>query len=151
ASFPDDSIVRSDVADYYFAVQRFDRELGDALALLEKTGELENTIIVVTGDHGMPFPRGKSNVYDLGMRVPLAIRWGKKVKAGRTVDDFISFTDLAPTILEAAGVKIPADMTGRSLMDVLTSERSGQIDPRRAHVIFGKERHVPSQEKGNLS
>lgn len=151
ACFPDHETVRHDVADYYFEVQRFDRELGEALVMLEKTGELENTIIVVTGDHGMPFPRGKSNLYDLGTRVPLAVCWGKKVKARRTVDDFVSFTDLAPTFLDAAGVKIPADMTGRSLMNVLTSEKSGRVDPRRDHVIYGKERHVPSQEQGNVN
>jgi arylsulfatase A-like enzyme len=148
ACFPDHATVRTDVADYYFAVQRFDREVGEALALLEKTGERDNTIIVITGDHGMPFPRGKSNLYDLGTRVPLAIRWGAKVKPGRTVEDFVSLTDLAPTFLEAAGVKPPADMTGRSLLALITT---GASDPKRDHVVFGKERHVPSQEKGNMS
>jgi arylsulfatase A-like enzyme len=74
-----------------------------------------------------------------------------KVKAGRTVDDFVSLTDLAPTFLNVAGVKVPEDMTGRSLMNVLTSEKSGRVDTTREHVIYGKERHVPSQEKGNLS
>ncbi len=148
---PDSDIVRNDVADYYFEVQRFDREVGEALALLEKTGEMDNTLIVITGDHGMPFPRGKSNLYDLGTHVPLAIRWPKKVKGGRTVDDFVSLVELAPTFLEAAGRKPLGAMTGRSLMNVLTSDQSGQVDPQREQVIFGKERHVPSQEKGNLS
>jgi arylsulfatase A-like enzyme len=150
-AFPDHEITRNDVADYYYEVQRFDRELGEALAALEKAGELENTIVVITGDHGMPFPRGKSNLYDLGTHVPLAIRWPGKVKPGRTVEDFVSLTDLAPTFLEAAGLKPPEAMTGRSLMNVLTSDKSGRIDPRRDHVLYGKERHVPSQEKGNVS
>ncbi len=153
--FPDHEIVRTDVADYYFEVQRFDRELGEALELLEKTGEAGNTIIAVTGDHGMPFPRGKSNLYDLGTHVPLAMRWAMhwsdKVKGGRTIEDFVSLTDLAPTFLEAAGLKPGPDMTGRSLLGLLKSGRSGWVEPARAQVIYGKERHVPSQEKGNLS
>ena len=108
--FPDHEIVRSDVADYYYEVQRFDTLVASAIALLEETGELENTIIVMTGDHGMPFPRCKSNNYDSGARIPLAIRWGSKVKnPGRVLDDFISTTDLAPTFLEIAGINIPKD------------------------------------------
>lgn len=146
--FPDHETVRTDVADYYWEVQRFDREVGEALALLEKAGERDNTIVVITGDHGMPFPRGKSNLYDLGARVPLAVRWGAKIKAGRTVDDFVSLTDLAPTFLEAAGIKPPVEMTGRSLLSLVTT---GQSDPKRDHIVYGKERHVPSQEKGNMS
>lgn len=148
ACFPDHETVRTDVADYYWEVQRFDREVGEALALLEKTGERDNTIIVITGDHGMPFPRGKSNLYDLGTRVPLAIRWGAKIKVGQSIDDFVSLTDLAGTFLEAAGERPVDTMTGRSLLSLVTT---GQSDPKRDHIVYGKERHVPSQEKGNMS
>ncbi len=144
---PDHPTVRADVADYLFAVQRFDRELGEALALLEQAGELDNTIVVVTGDHGMPFPRGKSNLYDLGTRVPLVVRWPKGAKAGHTVRDFVSLTDLAPTFLSVAGLTPPAAMTGRSLLPLLDG---GKPDPARDAIVFGKERHVPSQEKGNV-
>jgi arylsulfatase A-like enzyme len=149
--FPDNETVRTDVADYCWEVQRFDREVGEALALLEQAGELDNTLVVMTGDHGMPFPRGKSNLYDAGTHVPLAVRWGGNGKPGRKVEDFVSLTDLAPTFLEAAGSKPLAEMTGRSLMNLLQSDKAGWIDPRRDHVLYGKERHVPSQEKGNLS
>ena len=83
---------------------------------MERSGALDNTIIVMTGDHGMPFPRCKSNVYDSGARVPLAVRWPAQVKAGRTIDDFVSFTDFAPTFLELAGLKPLKEMTGRSLI-----------------------------------
>jgi arylsulfatase A-like enzyme len=101
----------------------------------------------MTGDHGMPFPRCKANLYDCGSRVPLAIRWGAKVaKPGREVDDFVSLTDIAPTFLEAAGVAVPGEMTGRGVIDLLTSEKAGRIDPARDHVLTGKERHVPGQE-----
>ncbi len=77
---------------------------------------------------------------------PLAIRWGARVKGGRTVTDFVSLSDLAPTFLEAAGVPIPKEMTGRSLINVLVSDRSGRGDPARDHVLTGRERHTPAQE-----
>jgi len=149
ACFPDHEIVRSDVADYYYEVQRFDSLVASAIEVLEEYGELENTIIVVTGDHGMPFPRCKSNNYDSGARIPLAIRWGKGVKnPGRVLDDFISTTDLAPTFLELAGVEIPEVMTGLSFANLLSSEKEGRLDPdQRSYVLHGKERHVPGQEE----
>src|SRR6266571_5215677 len=115
--------------DYYFEIERFDRDLGAMLKLLEDTGQLDNTLIVVTSDNGFPFPRGKATCYDAGTRMPLAIRWPARVKAARVVDDFISLTDLAPTFLEAAGLKPLPEMTGRSLVPLLTSGKSGQVDP----------------------
>ncbi len=147
--FPDHEIIRSDVADYYYEVQRFDTLVASAIQLLEEYGELENTIIVVTGDNGMPFPRCKSNNYDSGTRMPLAIRWGKGIQhPGRVLDDFISTTDLAPTFLEMAGVEIPEVMTGLSFINLLTSDKEGFLDTRnRSFVLHGKERHVPGQEE----
>ena len=133
--------VRTDICDYYWAVQRFDRHLGKVLKILEDAGELDSTIVVVTSDNGLPFPRCKANLYDLGTHVPLAIRWPGKIKAGRVVDDFVSLQDLAPTFMEIAGVKPPAAMTGRSLLDVLTSEKNGQVDSKRDKVFIGRERH----------
>jgi len=150
ACFPDAPEVRGDVADYYFEVQRFDRLVGAAVASLEEIGELDNTIILMTGDNGMPFPRCKSNIYDTGVRMPLAVRWPAKIRPGRIVDDFVSFTDFAPTFLEIAGLEPTAEMTGRSLMGVFSSEKSGQVDPARDFVLFGKERHCPAQEAPNM-
>ena len=147
--FPDHPDVRGDVADYYFEVQRFDRLVGEAMASLEALGELDNTVVLMTSDNGMPFPRCKSNLYDSGTRMPLAVRWPGKVKAGRTVDDFVSFTDFAPTFLQIAGLTPPAAITGRSLLNVLASENSGQVDSARDYVLTGKERHCPSQEAPN--
>jgi len=147
--FPDHQVVRSDVADYYYEVQRFDTLVASAILLLEEAGKLENTIIVMTGDHGMPFPRCKSNNYDSGARVPLAIRLGSNIrKTGRVLDDFVSFTDLAPTFLELAGVQVPEVMTGKSLVSLLESRESGFVDTeQRNYVLHGKERHVPGQEE----
>ncbi len=146
--FPDNEIVRMDVADYYYEVQRFDTLVAKAIQLLEEIGELENTIIVVTGDHGMPFPRCKANNYDSGARIPLAVRWGSGIKrTGRVLDDFVSTTDIAPTFLELAGVDVPGVMTGESLKNLLESRENGLVDAEhRSFVLHGKERHVPCQE-----
>ncbi|MDA0349138.1 MAG: sulfatase [Verrucomicrobia bacterium] len=143
--FPDNETVRTDILDYYWEVQRFDRQVGEALALLEERGELENTIVVMTGDHGWPFPRGKSNLYDFGSRVPLAIKWHTAVPENRVVTDFVSTTDLAPTFLEAAGVKILPGTTGRSLLPLLRSGKAGRVEADRDHVLTGKERHTLAQ------
>jgi len=145
AFYPNEEVIRSDIADYYNEVQRFDNDVAQAIKLLEEIGELENTIIIMTGDHGMPFPRCKGNLYDMGVRVPLAIRWGKKVKGNRKINDFVSLTDLAATFLEAAEVNVPKQMSGKSLLPILFSENQGSVDSTRDHVIFGKERHVPGQ------
>ena len=145
--FPDNETVRGDVADYYYEVQRFDRDVGEFLKKLEQLGVLENTIVVMTGDHGMPFPRCKSNVYDSGSRVPLAISWPRGIAStGRVLDDFVSTTDLAPTFLELAGMDVPEEMAGRSLQSLLASDRQGRVEPDRDHVLTGKERHVMAQE-----
>ena len=143
--FPDHEEVRSDIADYYFEVQRWDSDVGAALALLEERGLLDDTIVVMTGDHGMPFPRCKGNLYDHGVRVPLAIRWGRVVAPGRTEHGFVSLTDLAPTFLDAAGVSVPEAMTGRSLEPLLTDPRREDARRERDFVVFGRERHVPAQ------
>ena len=148
AFLPDVEDVRNDIADYAFETEWYDRQMLKILQSLERRGELDNTIIVMTADNGMPFPRAKGNVYDYGTRMPLAVRWGAKCKPGRTVQDFVSFTDFAPTFLEAAGLPIPRDMTGRSLMPILTSPRSGQIEPARDSAVFGIERHFPGSRPG---
>jgi len=129
AHLPDDPIVRRDILDYYFEVQRFDRLVGSALDVLEEAGELDNTLVVVTSDNGMPFPRAKATLYDFGTRMPLAIRWPAKiVSPGRKYDSFVHLSDLSPTFLEAAGLKPPRQMTGRSLMDIFTEEKPADRD-----------------------
>jgi len=142
---PDSREIRTDICDYYWEIQRFDFEVGQALKIVEEMGELDNTLVVMTGDNGWPFPRGKSNLYDLGVHVPLAVQWGDRIKKGRVVDDFVSLADLAPTFLESAGLQPLEAMTGRSLMNVFESDKSGTVDPGRDQVLTGKERHTPAQ------
>lgn len=140
---PDVAPIREDFADYLGEVQAFDAGLGVLLDELTRTGELENTLIVVAGDHGIPgFPRGKCTLYRTGVEVALAVRWGAKVPPGRVVEDFVCLPDLCPTFLEAAGEKPLEVMTARSLMNVLTSTKSGQVDAARDAVVVGRERHV---------
>jgi len=151
AYLPDVPIVRQDFCDYLGEAQAFDASLGVFLNELERIGELDRTLIVVSGDHGIPgFPRGKCNLYDLGVEVALAIRWPQHAPAGRVVDDFVCLPDLAPTFLEAAGLTPPGVMTGRSLLPVLSAPRGGLVDPSRDHVLVGRERHVAAARHGDL-
>jgi N-sulfoglucosamine sulfohydrolase len=145
AYLPDTPQVRNDLLDYYFEIERLDREAGAILRTLEQAGQLDNTLVVFTSDNGMPFPRAKANLYDGGSHVPLAIRLPGRVKAGQQREDFVVLTDLAPTILEAAGLT-PAPMTGRSLMPLLAGGRQ----PNRDRVFVERERHAQVR-RGDLS
>lgn len=143
--FPDHDVVRSDILDYYVEIEHFDRAVGSAMALLEKAGEFDNTIVVVTSDHGMPFPRAKASLYDAGTRVPLAIRWPAGIKSpGRVFEGFVNLSDIAPTLLEAAGLKPPAMMTAHSLMNAFASPKA---EPRRSAYI-AMERHDGCRKGG---
>jgi arylsulfatase A-like enzyme len=146
AFLPDTAEVRSDLLDYYLEVERFDHDLGALVAALERIGELERTIVVVTSDNGLPFPRAKATVYDGGVRVPLAIRWPGVAKAGATVDAFVSLWDIAPTLVEAAGVAPPSAMTGRSLAPLVR----GESQEGRDRVFVERERHA-NVRRGDLS
>jgi len=143
--WPDNSTVRTDMLDYALEVEHFDRHVGLMLAELERRGERDNTLVIVTSDNGMPFPRAKGYSYEQSNHMPMAMMWKAAAAPGRTVEDFVSHIDLAPTFLDLAGVSA-ADagmqpMTGRSLVPLLRSGRSGRIDPQRDHVIIGKERN----------
>jgi arylsulfatase A-like enzyme len=145
ACWPDTEEVRNDMLDYAFEVEHFDKHLGRMLAELEKRGLLENTIVAVTSDNGMPFPHCKGYAYDNSDHLPLAIMWPKGIaKPGRVVDDYVSFIDFAPTFLEVAGVAPSASdmapITGRSLTEIFTQGKSGRVIPQRDHVLLAKER-----------
>ena len=139
---PDNSETRTDIADYLFEIEWFDRHLDAMMKLLEEKGELENTLIIVTSDNGMAFPRAKATLYEYGTHMPLAIMWGDKIKGGRVVEDFTVASDFAPTILDLAGVEIPEAVTGKSLRKILESSEDGMIDPERDKVVTAIERHT---------
>jgi arylsulfatase A-like enzyme len=137
--WPDNEVSRNDVLDYYWKVERYDREVGELLDLLDKAGQLTNTLVIMTGDNGWPFPRCKANLYDGGSRQPLAVRWPAKCKAGQVCDDFINLMDLAPTCLEAAGLNPLPEMTGRSFLGLVT----GAENPGSRNTVFlERERHA---------
>lgn len=151
AFLPDVPDVREDIADYLGEAMAFDTALGLLMDRLEKLGELENTIVVVSGDHGPPgFTHGKTNLYDYGTGVPLAIRWPGHGSSDRVINDFVNLMDLAPTFCEVGGVTPPAVMTGRSLVSVLDTEKAGRVDKKRDHVVTGRERHVHDTREGML-
>jgi N-sulfoglucosamine sulfohydrolase len=149
-ALPDVPEIREDLADYFGEIMAFDAAIGVLIDKLEAIGELDNTLVVISGDHGAPgFPHGKCNLYDFGSSVPLLVRWGR-APGGRIIDDPVSFTDLAPTFLEAAGLNPPEVITGRSLLGILRSNRSGTVEPQRDAVFIGRERHVENAREGFL-
>lgn len=144
--WPDNDVVRNDLLDYAFEIEYFDQHLVKMLNRLEALGQLENTLVIVTADNGMPFPRVKGQEYEHSNHLPLAMMWAKGIQGTeREVKDYISFVDLASTYLEIAGVDWTqsgmATTPGRSLVPIFESGASGQIDPSRDHVLIGKERH----------
>jgi N-sulfoglucosamine sulfohydrolase len=134
---PDHQAVRDDLVGYYCEVQNFDRECGKAIDLLRSTGELDNTLVLMLGDNGWQMPRGLAHMYDLSTHVPLVVRWPKRVQKG-VCEDFVSFEDLAPTILELAGLAPLKEMTGESLLPIF----EGKPVNGRDVVFLERERHA---------
>ena len=119
---PDTKLLREDLAGYLGEIQRLDYNLGLLLKELEQRGQLENTLILFMGDNGGALLRGKGTLYDLGIHVPLLVRWPGKIKPGKTTDILISGEDIAPTLLQAAGLSPEEKMTGKSFLQTLTGE-----------------------------
>lgn len=144
AFLPDTQKVREDLCDYYAEVERFDAGVAAVLATLASSGRADDTLLVVTSDNGMPFPRAKANLYDAGARVPLLVRWPARLRGGHVTRAFANLADLAPTFAEAAGVPWP-HATGKSLLPLL---RHGDVTGRdRAFVERERHAHVRA---GNL-
>lgn len=146
AYWPDHDIVRTDILDYAYEVEHVDLHLGKMLAELEKRGQLDNTLIIVTSDHGMPFPRVKGYAYYDSNHVPLAVRYPKGMATrGRTITDFVSFIDIAATVLDYAGIDSEKGrmqpITGASWRPIIESQKSGRVMAERDHVLIGKERN----------
>jgi len=149
-SMPDVPEIREDVADYLGECQAVDAYVGVLLKKLEEAGELDKTVVVLSGDHGMPgVTSGKCNLYDHGTAVTLAIRY-PGTKPGRVLDDLARIPDLCPTFLEIGGVKPPENLYGKSLVPLLKSDKSGLVDKSRDWSVSGRERHVGMAREGNL-
>jgi N-sulfoglucosamine sulfohydrolase len=144
--WPNNETVRKDMLDYAFEVEYFDTHLRRMLSQLEEQNLLDNTLVVVTADNGMPFPHIKGQEYEYSNHLPLAMMWKQGIRnPGRKVDDFVSFIDFAPTFLELAGVDAEQagmqPITGRSLTEIFRSTKAGCCIADRDHVLIGKERH----------
>ncbi|MGB7324452.1 MAG: sulfatase [Rubripirellula sp.] len=143
---PDNDVVRGDIADYLYEIQWFDKHLGRMVDHLEKIGELENTLVIVTSDNGMPFPGAKANLFEYGIHMPLAISWPAAIAGGQVNDDLVSLIDVTRTIFDASEVQPEqADqMSGFSLLPRIKSSSSGVAWPRTS-VYSGRERHSSSR------
>lgn len=130
--------IRNDLADYFHLIKRFDREVGELIAMLKKTGRLDNTIIVVSSDNGMPFPHAKANLYDHGTRVPLIIgNFNNRLQQNVVNESFVNLIDLMPSFLDLAGVKQWPEVDGKSLLPILKGEKKSN----REEVFLERERH----------
>ncbi len=149
--WPKTDSVRTDLLDYAFEIEYFDKQLGKMLKMLEDKGQLHNTLIVVTSDNGMPFPRVKGQAYEYANHLPLAMMWADGIAhKGRKIEDFISFIDFAPTFLDLA--KVPAaknqmkPITGKSFKDIFSADQE-KVSEKRNFVLVGKERHDVGRPK----
>jgi len=144
---PDNEEIRGDLLDYAVEIEWFDLHLQRMLEYLDAIGELENTIVIVTADNGMPFPRAKANSYEYGVHIPFAIRYPKQFPGNRVVDDPFGFIDIAPTILEITNTSSEGmlPITGKSILDLLKSKESGVLSKTERVAYSGRERHSSSR------
>ncbi|QDU90980.1 Sulfatase [Pirellulimonas nuda] len=142
---PDVRETREDFADYLGEIQALDLMLGVILEELEASKKLVDTLVILSGDNGMPgVPRGKTTCFDLGVKAPLMMRLPGLITPGRRVQDFVTVSDIAPTLLDLTGEAVPETMDAESFLTQITSKKDGWIDPARDHVFTGRERHCMS-------
>lgn len=115
--YPDTPAIRRDIAQLYDNIHEMDRQVGEWLRRLEEDGLAEDTIVIWTTDHGDGLPRAKREIYDSGIRVPLVLRWPERwqpagVVAGTLDERLMSFVDVAPSVLQWAGVELPTYLHG---------------------------------------
>jgi uncharacterized sulfatase len=132
-------VTKNDMLDYLLEIDHFNNHLKKMLEYLEEIGELDNTIVIVTADNGMPFPYAKANLQEYGTHVPLAISWLNKITESKITNDLVSLIDLAPTILSLVGITNPVEMTGKDFSKILLLKDS---KPIRNFVLTGRERHT---------
>lgn len=149
--FADTEETRQDIASYYNEIARFDYYVGKVRAELDRQGVLKNTVIIVMSDNGSPFPRCKTRVYDSGMKTPFVVYWPEKISTGgQKTESLISAVDIAPTILELAGVDAPDSYQGTSFSAVLNDPekeiRSEVFSEHNWHDYEAHERMVRTRK-----
>lgn len=156
--WPDNDVVRRDMLDYAIEVELYDKQVGSMIRVLEESGEFDNTLIIITSDHGMPFPRVKGHNYHASNHIPFIACWTNGiVKPGRRVEDFVSLISVAPTVLEAMHVEnakaasMMKPITGMSLMSLFRNESNNKLDKLGERVILGRERNDVYARPGSES
>lgn len=129
--FFDTPSLREEYSCYLAEITYFDSQVGEALALLDKHGLRENTIVFVTTEQGSAFPFAKWTCYDAGVGTALVVSWPGHIEAGSETEALVELTDVMPTFLEAAGIAPPEDLDGRSFLPVLL----GLSQTHREHVF----------------
>ena len=133
---PDSPECRAELAQYYQSVSRVDQGVGKLLGVLKAAGKDDNTIVIYLSDNGVAFPGAKTTLYEPGMRLPFIVRDPRLNKKGITCDALINYADLAPTILDFAGVSDTGRMQGRSFKSVLGAEHPKGWDETYASHTF---------------
>jgi len=123
-SLADTPETRADLAHYYDEIMRLDHYVGEVVRELRRQQVLEQTVIIFLADNGRPFPRSKTHLYEDGIKPPLIIRWPGVIPRPARTDSLVSSIDLAPTILELAGVARPESFQGVSMLPILRDPRA---------------------------
>lgn len=150
AFFPDCDTVRNDMLDYALEIEHYDKHIGLMLSELERRGMLNNTLIIITSDNGMPFPRAKANNYEYSHHMPCAMMWPAGINSpGRSISDYVNFVDIAPTVLDVAGVEWSKtsmqSSPGASLRPIMESAKEGIVVAERSSTLLGRERDDPGR------
>ena len=129
--YPDTPQVRESIAQHYDNIHYMDGQVGEIVANLQADGLLNSTVVIWTTDHGDGLPRAKRAVYDTGLHVPLVLRWPDKTGAGQLDTRLVSVVDLAPSILQLAGIEVPAFLHGQAMLNTVVT---------RDYVFAGRDR-----------
>lgn len=121
----DTPLVRERTAGYYNGVARLDAGIGMLLTKLTELGLADNTIVLFIGDHGPAFTRGKTTCYEAGLRIPFLVHWPGRISLNMVNTSLVSSVDIMPTVLEAAGITVPQNLAGRSLMQLFQGNTTG--------------------------
>lgn len=142
---------REDLARYYDEISRFDHYIGEVVSELNKQGVYNNTMIIIMADNGRPFPHSKTRVNDRGLRTPFIVHWPEALgKAARVSEALMSSIDIAPTILELAGIELSVFVQGRSFVKLLNNPerefRNYAFAEHNWHDYEAHERMVRTQD-----
>ena len=123
-TFVDTSATRDEYSRYLAEITYFDAQCGVLLESLERNGLVENTLVMVISEQGASFPFAKWTCYEMGLASGMIVRWPGKIKSGSRSDALVEYVDIAPTFLDAAGLKTPTTMDGQSFLAVLIGEKT---------------------------